>query len=180
MPQMTETCKDSAVLFSGRIFRVVKVLQQLPDGSSMAREVVRHPGAVVVLPLVDDHRICLVRNFRPAVGQTLLELPAGTLEPGEDPLETARRELAEETGYRAEHIEHLLSFFMSPGILDERMHVYLATGLAPGAQSLETGEQLEPLLLPLPEALAMARDGRIQDAKTLTALLYYWLFRRGG
>jgi len=180
MPLMSQTCKDSAVLFSGRIFRVVKVLQQLPDGSSMAREVVRHPGAVVVLPLVDDHRICLVRNFRPAVGQTLLELPAGTLEPGEDPLETARRELAEETGYRAEHIEHLLSFFMSPGILDERMHVYLATGLAPGAQSLETGEQLEPLLLPLPEALAMARDGRIQDAKTLTALLYYWLFRRGG
>ncbi len=175
---MSQVCKESEVLFTGRIFRVVKVIQQLPDGSTLMREVVRHPGAVVVLPLLDDGRVCLVRNFRPAVGQTLVELPAGTLEPDEDPLDTARRELAEETGYRAGRVEHLLSFYMSPGILDERMHVFVATGLTPGEQSLETGEQLEPLLLPLEEALAMARDGRIQDAKTLVALFYYRLFSR--
>ncbi len=160
-------------LFQGRRFRVQRVVQVTPDGAEHAREVIRHPGAVTVLPLLDDGRVCLVRNYRVAVDQTLIELPAGTLEPGEDPARTARRELAEETGYRAETIELLKVFYTSPGILDEKMYLYLATSLQPGPTALDPGEDVRPLLTTWQEALAMARDGRIRDAKTLVGLLYY-------
>jgi ADP-ribose diphosphatase len=166
------------VVYQGRRFRVVRRTYRTPDGREHVHETVVHPGAVTILPLVNNDAVCLIRNFRPSVGQTLLELPAGTLEPGEDPLTTARRELEEETGYQAEHIEPLLQFFMSPGILNERMHLYLATGLVAGAQSLDAGEQIENLVVPWSEALTMARDGRIQDAKSLAGLLYYEVLRR--
>jgi ADP-ribose pyrophosphatase len=112
-----------------------------------------------------------------AVEQTLIELPAGTLEPGEDTAETARRELAEETGYRAGHIEHLLTFCMSPGILDEQMHLYLATELQPGPMALEAGEDIQPLLCTWDESLEMMRRGDIHDAKTLVGLMHYRMFR---
>jgi len=171
--------KKPDLLFEGRRFRVERVVQVTADGEEHVREVVRHPGAVTVLPLLEDGRICLVRNFRVAVDQTLVELPAGTLEPGEDPARTAQRELAEETGYRAERIELLATFYMSPGILDERMYLYLATSLQPGPMNLEPGEEIRPLLATWEEALEMARDGRIQDAKTLTGLLFYEVYRRG-
>ena len=124
---------NPTILFQGQRFRVERAVQTMPDGGRHVREVVRHPGAVVILPLLDDGRICFVRNYRVAVEQTLIELPAGTLEPDEDPAETALRELAEETGYRAGRIEHLLTFCMSPGILDEQMHLYLAEAVAAGA-----------------------------------------------
>jgi ADP-ribose pyrophosphatase len=115
-----------------------------------------------------------------AVGETLIELPAGTLDhPGEEPLECARRELAEETGYRAARLEKLIDFFVSPGILRERMHLFLATELTPGTTDLDAGEQIEKLVVPWHEALAMVHDGRIHDAKTLVSLLYYDRFIRG-
>ena len=161
------------ILFEGRRFRVEQAVQVTPDGVEHVREVVRHPGAVVILPLLDDGRLCLIRNYRVAVDQTLLELPAGTLEPGEDPAETAVRELAEETGYRAGHIEHLLTFCMSPGILDEQMHLYLARQLQPGPMALEAGEDIQPMLCTWDESLEMVRRGEIRDAKTLVGLLYY-------
>ena len=163
-------------LFRGKRFDVVRLVQVTSGGEEHVREVVRHPGAVTILPLLDDGRVCLVRNFRAAVDQTLVELPAGTLEPGEDPAVTAERELAEETGYRAERIRPLAAFYMSPGILDERMYLFLATGLKPGPMSLDPGEEIQPLLTTWQEALEMARDGRIQDAKTLAGLLYYEAF----
>jgi ADP-ribose pyrophosphatase len=169
---------DPEVLLQTRRFRVERVRQVTPDGREHCREVVRHSGAVVILPLLDDGRVCFVENFRVAVGQTLIELPAGTLEPGEDPAETARRELAEETGYRAGRIEHVLSFWMSPGILDERMHFYVATSLVPGAQNLDAGEDLRPRLATWDEALTLVSQGRIEDSKTLSALLFYDRFRR--
>jgi ADP-ribose pyrophosphatase len=165
------------VLFVGRRFRVERVVQTTPDGARHVREVVRHPGAVVVLPLLADGRVCLIENYRVAVGQTLWELPAGTLEPNEDPAETARRELAEETGYRAGRIEHLLSFYTSPGVLDERMHLYLATELAAGPLQLEAGEDIRPRLVAWDEALAMLARGEIRDAKSIAGLLYYRLVR---
>jgi len=165
------------ILFEGRRFRVERVLQVTPDGTEHVREVVRHPGAVTILPLLDDGRVCFVRNFRPAVDQTLIELPAGTREPGEEPAVTARRELAEETGYRAEKIELLATFYMSPGILDEEMHLYLATSLTPGAMALDPGEDLQPWPVRWEEAMRMVQDGRIEDAKTLAGLLYYGAFR---
>ena len=168
--------KKPESLFEGRRFRVERVLQVTPDGAEHARDVVRHPDAVTVLPLLGDGRVCFVENYRVAVEQTLIELPAGVVEPGEDPALTAKRELAEETGYQAEQIELLATFYTSPGILDERMHLYLATSLKPGQATPEPGEDLRPLLTTWQQALEMARDGRIQDAKTLAGLLYYEAF----
>ena len=163
---------DELLLETSR-FRVVRRTEQLPDGKPHSREVVVHPGAVVILPLLDDGRVCLIRNQRIAVGQELIELPAGTIDPGEDPLETARRELVEETGYQAEHWQRLHEFWMSPGILNERMHLFLATGLQPGPAAPEAGEQIRTLLVPWAEALALVDSGQIRDGKTLAGLLYY-------
>jgi ADP-ribose pyrophosphatase len=170
---------NADILFQGRRFRVERAVQTMADGSRHVREVVRHPGAVVILPLLDDGRVCFVRNYRVAVGQSLIELPAGTLEPEEDPARAALRELAEETGYRAGRLEHLITFCMSPGILDERMHLYLADGLEPGPMALEAGEDIEPLLCTWEETLNMTRRGDIRDAKPLAGLLYYHTFHRG-
>jgi ADP-ribose pyrophosphatase len=161
------------VLLEGKVFRVERRRGSTPDGAPLVREVVVHPGAVVILPLLADGRVCLIQNQRIAVDETLIELPAGTREAGEDPLETARRELAEETGYRCGTIELLTEFYMSPGILNERMSLYLARDLTPGSTNLDAGESIEPLLVAWDEALAMAVDGRIRDAKTLVGLLYY-------
>ena len=171
---------NSDILFQGRLFRVERAVQTMPDGSRHLREVVRHQGAVVILPLLDDGRVCFVWNYRVAVEETLFELPAGTLEVGEDPAETAVRELAEETGYRAGRIEPLLSFWMSPGILDERMYLFLAQDLQPGPMALEAGEAIEPMLCTFEEALEMARRGDIHDSKTLVGLLYYQTFIKRG
>ena len=168
----------SHVLFRSQRFTVVRESQTTPDGREIARDIVRHPGAVAILPLLDDGRVCLIQNHRLSVGQTLIELPAGTLEPGEDPAAAAARELTEETGYRAGRIELLAVFYMSPGILDEKMHVYVATGLTAGAQKLEPGESIVPLRASWNAVLTMLRDGRIQDAKTMAALLYYHAFCR--
>jgi ADP-ribose pyrophosphatase len=164
---------NDELLFSASRFRVVRRRRTDAAGNVHAREIIEHPGAVTILPLLADGTICLIRNFRMAVGQTLIELPAGTLSPGEDPLEAAHRELAEETGYQADSIKHLHSFWMSPGVLQERMHLFLATGLRAGKAALEEGEEIQPLIVPWQEALAMTRDGRIQDAKTLVGLLFF-------
>ena len=167
----------SDLLFEGSRFRVVRAEQILADGSKFVKEIVRHPGAVAILPLLDDGRICLIRNYRLSVEKTLIELPAGTRELGEDPEATAYRELVEETGYQAQKIELLATFYPSPGVLDEQMLLYLATGLVAGPTDLQPGERIENLLVTWEQAMAMIRDGQIQDAKTLTGLLYYRTFR---
>jgi len=169
---------DPEELLVTRRFRVVRHTEQGPDGKLHVRETVQHVGAVAILPILDDGRICLIRNFRVAVGKSLVELPAGTLEPGEDPAVTASRELVEETGYRAAKVEKLREFFMSPGILNERMHLYLATGLEPGPTALEPGENIQTLLVSVDEALRMVSDGTIEDAKTLVGLLVYDQLRK--
>jgi ADP-ribose pyrophosphatase len=167
------------VLYQAKRFRVERVTQESADGTRHAKDIIRHPGAVAIVPLLDDSRVCFVENYRAAVQERLIELPAGTLEPPEEPMKTALRELAEETGYRAEHIEHLATMCMSPGILDEKMYVYAASGLTSGEMALEVGEDIRVLRLTWDEALAMVRDGRIRDAKSIAALLYYHTFRRG-
>jgi ADP-ribose pyrophosphatase len=161
------------VLLSTRRFRVVRHTERGADGRPHTKETIQHPGAVTILPFVDESHVCLIRNRRVAVNQTLVELPAGTLEPNEDPAVTAARELIEETGYRAARVEKLTEFFMSPGILNERMHVYTAHGLTAGPMALEAGEQIETLVVSWDEAMRMALDGTIQDAKTLVSLLYW-------
>jgi ADP-ribose pyrophosphatase len=154
-------------------FRVEEVEQPLAGGGVRQRQVVRHPGAVTVIPLLPDQHVCLIRNFRIAVQQSLIELPAGTLEPNEPPAETAARELIEETGYQAGRIEFLHAFYLSPGILDERMHLYLASDLRSVGAAREPGEEIENLVVPWPEAIAMILRGEIQDAKTIAGLLFY-------
>ncbi len=166
------------VLLTAHKFRVERRQQITLDGRWLDREIVVHPGAVAILPILPDARICLIRNYRVAIGETLIELPAGTLDPGEAPAETARRELIEETGYRADTIELLCEFFMSPGILNERMTVFVATGLQPGTSALESGEQIEPLEVTWNEALQLIRNGQMRDAKSIAALLFYESFRR--
>src|SRR5688500_15876079 len=153
-------------------FRVVRETYVTSGGDMRSREIVRHPGAVVIVPLLDDGRVCLIRNWRVSVRQTLIELPAGTLEPPEPPQAAAARELAEETGYSAARIELVHHFYPAPGILDEKMHLFLAGGLTPGSPRREAGEEIENLLLPLDEAVALIFRGEIRDAKTLVGLLW--------
>jgi len=171
---------ESELLLETRRFRVVRRYGETDDGTHYAHETIEHPGAVTILPVLDGNRICLIRNYRLAVDSTLIELPAGTLEPGEEPAETARRELVEETGYTAAHIEPLVQFYMSPGIMDERMYLYVATGLMLGDRDLDATEQIETMIVDWPQAMEMIARGEIQDAKTLVGLLHgaTWLASR--
>jgi ADP-ribose pyrophosphatase len=170
---------EPELLLATSRFTVVRHTVVTPHGGRQTRESVQHPGAVTILPLLDDGRVCLIRNFRVAVGETLVELPAGTLEPGEDPAACAARELAEETGYTARTMEALAQFWMSPGMLRERMHLFVATGLAPGTSRPAADEEIETLLVPWEAAIEMAAGGAIHDAKSLAGLLFYDRFRRG-
>ena len=164
-------------IFHARRFDVEEVYQPLADGTYLPRHVVRHPGAVVILPLLDDQHVCLIRTYRVAVDQWLLELPAGTLEPNEPPLLTAGRELIEETGYEAAKIEHIHTFRMSPGILDEKMHFFVASQLTKNTPQRELGEEIDNRILSWSEIDGLLRDGKIEDAKTLVAILWYLRYR---
>ena len=166
------------VLFQTPRFDVVEVdvpcapSEHLP-GRVVTKQLVRHRGSVAILPCLDKDRVCLIENFRPAAARRLWEIPAGTLEQGE-PLELcAARELKEETGYTALRWQKLFSFYASPGIMTEKMHLFLAWNLQPGPQALEPGEDIVLREMKLMEALAMIDRGEIEDAKTIMAL--QWL-----
>jgi ADP-ribose pyrophosphatase len=145
------------------------------DGHATTREIVEHPGAVAILAW-DGERLAMVRQWRHAAGRELLEIPAGTLEPDEEPAATARRELAEEVGIAAATWEEGPRFFTAPGFCEELMHVFLATDLSETSGTADADEQLEPSWLPLADALAACDDGRIEDAKSIAAI--GWLARR--
>lgn len=153
-----------------------KVVQKVDSTGSSA--IIRHPGAVVILPLVGGDQICLISNRRKAVNRTLIELPAGTREPNETPLETAERELTEETGYRAKSMQPLFDYFVSPGILDERMYSFVAEGLEPGPKQLMDDEDIETMVVPFSDAIDWIRQGKIEDAKSIATLLYFWQFQK--
>lgn len=159
------------IVHRGRKISVAVETETGRDGAIIRRDVILHPGAVVILPVLDRERVVLLRNHRPVVGETLWEAPAGTLEPGEAIGEAARRELAEETGYTANRWQSLGFLYASPGVLDEKLHLFVAEELTAGPSHLEPDEQLEPVIVPLTEAVAMCLDGRIRDAKTVTLLL---------
>lgn len=168
---------DSTILLRTDRFFVQRVSHLGSDGKTHQREVVRHRGSVVILPSVDDDHVCLIRNYRVSVGKELIELPAGTLEEGEEPLSTASRELIEETGYRAGQMTPLHSFYAAPGILDERMHLFEASDLTKGEPMREGNEQIKNLVVSWAEALDMIQRGEIVDAKTIAGLLL-WQFHR--
>ncbi len=164
-------------LLKTRRFRVDRVRQEFADGQISEREVIQHPGAVVILPILPDGRVCLIRNYRVAVKQWLLELPAGTLEPGEPPIETAKRELIEETGFRAGSIKPLCQLLMSPGILHERMHAFVASDLTAGPTAQELGELISNVPVTIEQLEELLKSGKIEDAKTMAAVLFYLRFK---
>jgi ADP-ribose pyrophosphatase len=168
---------EKQVIFEGKKVRLeVHHLRDQRSGKRSAREVVAHPGAVVILPFVSKDRILLIRNRRYAVNQTLIELPAGTLEKNENPMNCAGRELLEETGYLAAKIESLGTFYTSPGILSEKMYAFAAYDLVEKHPDLEEGEEIELLSATMSEALAMIEKGEIADGKTIATILKYERF----
>jgi ADP-ribose pyrophosphatase len=161
------------IVHTGRKIQVAIEEEIGRNGEAVRRDVVIHPGAVAILPLFDVNHLVLVRNQRPAVGQELWEIPAGTLEPGEPIEQAALRELAEETGYRAGKLVKLGEFFPSPGLLTERTHVFAASELVAGEQALEADETITAHVVAWSQAMAWVHDGTIRDAKTLIALMWY-------
>lgn len=168
---MTETL-SSEIVFRGRVFNIRKD-RIAESGSEYDREVITHNGSAVIVPLFDDGTVALVKQYRHAAGQYLLELPAGSLDtPEELPEAGARRELEEEIGVVAGSLELIAEFYVSPGFLCEKMFVFLATGLTETQQNLDEDEFVEIVRIPLSEAARMARDGRIADAKTIIGLTF--------
>jgi ADP-ribose pyrophosphatase len=168
---------SSKKIFHGPVFRVFSEQVQEPDGVRVRRDIVRHHGSIVILALDEDSsgrpaRVLLERQYRHAAGVRMWELPAGSLEPGENKLAAAKRELAEETGYTAARWRKALFFYVSPGFLDESMVVYLARGLKKGQAQPEDDERIATRFFPLPQAVRMAMTGKIKDAKTLASLLW--------
>jgi 8-oxo-dGTP pyrophosphatase MutT (NUDIX family) len=158
-------------MYSGRVIEVNVERVELPNGTTADLEIIHHPGGAAIVAVDDQENVCLLRQFRHAAGGWIWELPAGRLEPDEPPLETARRELVEEAGRSAQHWQDLGTILSSPGVFTERIHLYLARGLAPCPQALEKHEVIEVHWIPLREAVAMAHDGRINDAKSVIGLL---------
>ncbi|HZO91698.1 MAG TPA: NUDIX hydrolase [Chthonomonadaceae bacterium] len=169
--ELNETVIGSETIYSGKIVHLRVDTVRLPDGSQSKREIVAHKGAVCIVPVLEDGTVLLVRQFRLAAGKALLEIPAGTLEPGEDPDACAARELEEETGYRAAHFRPLFQSYLAPGYSTELIHAYLATGLTESQARTDADENIELVRLPLVEAEQKAIDGDLQDAKTISALL---------
>lgn len=164
---------ERQILYDGDKVRLEVHHFENDDGQRFKVEICQHPGAVVVLPLLDDRTVLLIRNYRYAVGRYLLELPAGTLGPKEPPLNAAGRELLEETGYLAKRIRPIMSFYASPGILSEKLHAFAATELQPATAKPEIGEEIELAPTPMDEAIDMIHRGEICDAKTIVTLMAY-------
>ncbi|MBH0204535.1 MAG: NUDIX hydrolase [Nitrospira sp.] len=162
-------------IYTGKVVTLNIDTVTLPNGATIDLETIRHPGAAAVVPIKDDGTVVLVRQFRHAAGGFIYEIPAGKLQPGEDPLHCASRELEEEVGYRAASFELLSSIFTAPGFADEVIHVYKATGLTKGRQQLDPDEVLDIIEMPLAEAVNKIEDGTIRDAKTIVGLQAVYL-----
>jgi ADP-ribose pyrophosphatase len=161
---------DSKPIYAGRVFSIRQDRLRLPDGRESRLDIVDHSGSVVILPLDEAGNLIFVRQYRHPAGAELLELPAGMLDPGESPLECARREVREETGLAAGRMVPLGSFFLAPGYSTERMHVYLASELRPDPLEADSDEFIQLERIPLEQVLLRARSGELCDAKSLAAL----------
>jgi ADP-ribose pyrophosphatase len=161
----------SEKIFNGAVFDVERDRLLEENGVEVIREVVRHRGGAGALPLFDDGRVALVKQYRHPARRDTLEIPAGRIEGGETPESCAARELEQEIGFRAGRIEKLAEFYSTPGFCEEKLHVYLATALTTSSQALDHDEWVEVIYLPFAEAVKMAERGEIEDSKTIIALL---------
>lgn len=176
--------KSSKRVYNGRIINIDLDEVELPNGDTVPLEMVRHPGASAIVPFLtdplgDDPQLLLIRQYRYAAEGFIYEIPAGKLDGGEEPLVCARRELLEETGCTAEKIEHVYTFYTTPGFTDERIHAFMASGLTHGEQQLRRDEVMTLETVTLSRALEMIRTGEIVDAKTALSLLYVAGFKLG-
>ncbi|HEX4935878.1 MAG TPA: NUDIX hydrolase [Gemmatimonadaceae bacterium] len=175
---------DSVRAYTGRVLNVDLDRVRFPNGSVGELEMIRHPGASAVLPFAsdpagDDPQLLLIRQYRYAAESFIYEIPAGRLDPGETPLACATRELLEETGCTAERVEHLITIYTTPGFTDERIHLFMATGLAMGESQHEADEFIEVVTRPMSEVLQMLERGEIVDGKSIVAILFAAGFRCG-
>jgi len=165
-------------IYKGRVVNLNLETVTLPNGNTVELELIHHPGAAAVVPMKDDKTVLLIRQYRHAAGGYILEIPAGKLEPGEEPRQCAAREIEEEIGFRADSLEPLITFFTTPGFTDEVIHIFKGIGLTPGKQHLDHDEVLDVIELPLDRAIAQIRNGTIRDGKTIIGLQTVYLRER--
>lgn len=175
-----EVTLSTKPIFQGKIISLQVDTVRLPDGGESTREIVRHPGAVAVLAITPDDRMVVVEQYRKPLEKSQVEIPAGKLDGGEDPLTAAGRELEEETGYTAVSLRHVASFYTSPGFADEILHLYVAEQLVTGEAKPDEDEFLEMEAITLEEAQQYIREGRISDAKTILAVYAWHLYKLTG
>ena len=178
-PDFTETTINSRTAFQGKLLHVLLDTVRLPDGTETVREYIRHPGACMIIAFLDERTLLLERQFRYPLRRHFIELPAGKMEPNEDPLITAKRELREECGYEAARWRHLATLHPCIGYADERIELYLARELTHVGHELDDGEFLEVFPVTIDEALGWVRAGRITEAKAVTGLLWADRIARG-
>ena len=166
-----EKTVSSERVYEGSRITVRNDVVSLPDGGTALRDIVEHPDAVSIVALDSDNNVVLVRQYRRAPKLFLLEVPAGVIDPGEEPVQTAQRELREETGFAATTLDFLGDFYTAPGVLTERMYAFLATGLTEDALPPDEDEDIEVERVPLAKAMEMARSGELNDAKSIVSLL---------
>lgn len=169
--ELFEKKLNSKQIFDGVVVKLYVDDVELPDGKKTIREIVRHPGAVCVIPIDSDENVIMIKQFRYPFSEVLLEVPAGKLEPNEDPLEAVKRELEEESGVVADNVEYIGTMYTTVAIIDEKIHMYLATGLTYKNAHPDDGEFLEVEKIPLKTLVEMVMDGKIPDSKTQIAIL---------
>lgn len=177
MKKFEEKTVSSNMLFKGRVISLQVDEVELPNGKRGKREIIKHPGAVAVIAITDEGKMIMVEQYRKAMERSLVEIPAGKLEPGEEPLRSAERELEEETGYESAEMKHLISFYTSPGFADELVHLFVATGLTKkeNPAACDEDEFVELIELTVEEAQRFIEEGKIADAKTAYAVQYLQL-----
>ncbi|GIN85589.1 ADP-ribose pyrophosphatase [Heyndrickxia sporothermodurans] len=177
MHKFEEKTLNTEKIYDGKVIKLQVDDVKLPNGQTSKREIVKHPGAVAILALTSENKIILVEQYRKPMDRALVEIPAGKLEPGEEPATTAARELEEETGYECKNLEHLISFYTSPGFADELIHLYIASGITKkeNPKSADEDEFVELIEATLEEAIQLLKEEKIYDAKTAYAIQYLQL-----
>ena len=167
---MSAKVNSKAILYEGRVFKLLRENVTLPNGVTVDLDIIHHPGAAAMVPVSDNNSFILIKQYRHAIGDYIWEIPAGTLDPQETPLECAKRELIEETGFSARSWQKLGEITPVPGYSNERIHVFLAADLVPAEQELDKDEVLDVHEVPLDKAIKLIHEGAIQDSKTISGI----------